>query len=191
MPQQTSTLIFESCSWVPILQEGGLGKVRVNCFPKAIATWHGRESNPRPPDLESDALTTPPRCPFMHTIKGAMVWTRISHGYKKQTMHLSDLPNGGPAKESPEDPVGGLGKVRVKCFPKAIATWHGRESNPRPPDLESDALTTPPRCPSMHTMKGAMIWTRISHGYKKQTMHLSDLPNGGPAKETPEDPVKK
>ncbi|GFR95010.1 very-long-chain enoyl-CoA reductase [Elysia marginata] len=28
---------------------------------KAIATWHGRESNPRPPDLESDALTTPPR----------------------------------------------------------------------------------------------------------------------------------
>ncbi|GFR80126.1 hypothetical protein ElyMa_000573700 [Elysia marginata] len=61
MPQQTST--FEACSWVPILQVGGLGKVRVNCFPQAIATWHGRESNPRPPDLESDALTTPPRCP--------------------------------------------------------------------------------------------------------------------------------
>ncbi|GFR78229.1 conserved uncharacterized protein [Elysia marginata] len=54
---------FEACRWVPILQVGGLGKVRVNCFPKAIATWHGRESNPRPPDLESDALTTPPRCP--------------------------------------------------------------------------------------------------------------------------------
>ncbi|GFR85882.1 ATP-dependent DNA helicase PIF1 [Elysia marginata] len=36
MPQQTST--FEACSWVPILQVGGLGKVRVNCFPKAIAT---------------------------------------------------------------------------------------------------------------------------------------------------------
>ena len=74
MPQQTST--FEShflthmqdvagayhkliaCSWVPILQVGGLGKVRVNCFPKAITTWLGRESNPRPPDPESDALTT-------------------------------------------------------------------------------------------------------------------------------------
>ena len=79
MPQQTST--FEShflthmqgvagayhkliaCSWVPILQVGGLGKVRVNCFPKAITTWLGWESNPRPPDPESDALTTLPRCP--------------------------------------------------------------------------------------------------------------------------------
>ncbi|GFS22280.1 hypothetical protein ElyMa_006947000 [Elysia marginata] len=60
MPQQTST--FEACSWVPILQMGGLGKVRVNCFPKAIATWYGRESNPRSPDLESDALITPPPC---------------------------------------------------------------------------------------------------------------------------------
>ena len=73
MPQQTST--FEShflthmqgvagayhkliaCSWVPILQVGGLGKVRVNCFPKAITTWLGW-------DPESDALTTLPRCPF-------------------------------------------------------------------------------------------------------------------------------
>ena len=81
MPQQTST--FEShflthmqdvvgayhkliaCSWVPILQVGGLGKVRVNCFPKAITTWLGRESNPRPPDPESDALTTLPRCPHI------------------------------------------------------------------------------------------------------------------------------
>ena len=72
MPQQTST--FEShflthmqgvagayhkliaCSWVPILQVGGLGKVWVNCFPKAITTWLGWESNPRPPDPESDAL---------------------------------------------------------------------------------------------------------------------------------------
>ncbi|GFR57420.1 N6-adenosine-methyltransferase subunit METTL14 [Elysia marginata] len=62
MPQQTST--YEACSWVPILQVGGLGKVRVNCFPKAITIWHGRESNPRPLDLESDALTTPPRCPL-------------------------------------------------------------------------------------------------------------------------------
>ena len=48
-------------SWVPILQVGGLGKVRVNCFPKAITTWLGWESNPRPPDPESDALTTLPR----------------------------------------------------------------------------------------------------------------------------------
>ncbi|GFS16308.1 hypothetical protein ElyMa_001469900 [Elysia marginata] len=47
----------------PTFEVGGLGKVKVNFFPKAIATWHGRESNPRPPDLESDALTTPPRCP--------------------------------------------------------------------------------------------------------------------------------
>ena len=47
-----------ACSWVPILQVGGLGKVTVNCFPKAITTWLGRESNPRPPDPESDALTT-------------------------------------------------------------------------------------------------------------------------------------
>ncbi|GFR83076.1 hypothetical protein ElyMa_005967100 [Elysia marginata] len=54
MPQQTST--FEACSWVPILQVDGLGKVWVNCFPKAIATQHGQESNPRPPDLESDGL---------------------------------------------------------------------------------------------------------------------------------------
>ncbi|GFR60194.1 hypothetical protein ElyMa_005402200 [Elysia marginata] len=43
--------------------------------------------------------------------------------------------------------VGGLGKVRISCFPKATATWHGRESNPRPPDCESDSLTTLPRCP--------------------------------------------
>ena len=50
-----------ACSWVPILQVGGLGKVRVNCFPKAITTWLGWESNPRPPDPESDALTTLPR----------------------------------------------------------------------------------------------------------------------------------
>ena len=81
MPQQTST--FEShflthmqgvagayhkliaCSWVPILQVGGLGKVRVNCFLKAISTWLGWESNPRPPDPESDALTTLPRCPLL------------------------------------------------------------------------------------------------------------------------------
>ncbi|GFR78782.1 nucleolar protein 10 [Elysia marginata] len=53
-----------ACSWVPILQVGGMRKVRVNCFPKAIATWHGRESNSRPPGLESDALTTQPRCPL-------------------------------------------------------------------------------------------------------------------------------
>ena len=72
MPQQTST--FEShfffthmqgvagayhklivYSWVPILQVGGLGKVKVNCFPKAITTRLGWESNPRPPDPESDA----------------------------------------------------------------------------------------------------------------------------------------
>ncbi|GFS07635.1 protein SZT2 [Elysia marginata] len=63
MPQQTST--FEACSWVHILQVGGLGKVWVNCFPKAIATWHGQELNPRPPDLQADALTTTPRCPFL------------------------------------------------------------------------------------------------------------------------------
>ncbi|GFR68665.1 hypothetical protein ElyMa_005613900 [Elysia marginata] len=43
---------------VPILQVGGLAKVRVNCVPKAIATWLGREPNPRPPDLKSDAPTT-------------------------------------------------------------------------------------------------------------------------------------
>ncbi|GFS02535.1 hypothetical protein ElyMa_004609200 [Elysia marginata] len=66
MPQQTST--FEACSWVPILQVDGLGKVWVNCFPKAIATQHGQESNPRPPDLESDALTTPPRCPYLSAL---------------------------------------------------------------------------------------------------------------------------
>ena len=54
-----------ACSWVPILQVGGLGKVRVDCFPKAITTWLGRESNPRPPDPESDALTTLPRCPII------------------------------------------------------------------------------------------------------------------------------
>ena len=84
MPQQTST--FEShflthmqgvagayhkliaCSWVPMLQVGGLGKVRVNCFPKAITTWLGWESNPRPPDPESDALTTLPRCPHAATL---------------------------------------------------------------------------------------------------------------------------
>ncbi|GFR59909.1 hypothetical protein ElyMa_000065700 [Elysia marginata] len=51
-----------ACSWVPILQVGGLGRImgenREN--PKAIATWHGRESNPRPPDLDYDALTTLP-----------------------------------------------------------------------------------------------------------------------------------
>ena len=81
MPQQTST--FEShflthmqgvagayhkliaCIWVPILQVGGLGKVWVNCFPKAITTWLGWESNPRPPDPESDALTTLPRFPLI------------------------------------------------------------------------------------------------------------------------------
>ncbi|GFR66161.1 hypothetical protein ElyMa_001963100 [Elysia marginata] len=49
--------------------------------------------------------------------------------------------------ESYMEEVGGLGKVRVNCFPKATATWHGREPNPRPPDRESDALTTLPRCP--------------------------------------------
>ena len=83
MPQETST--FEShflthmqgvagayhkliaCSWVPILQVGGLGKVRVDCFPKAITTWLGWESNPRPPDPESDALTTLPRCTMVST----------------------------------------------------------------------------------------------------------------------------
>ena len=52
-------------SWVPILQVGGLGKVRVNCFPKVITTWLGWESNPRSPDPESDALTTLPRCPLI------------------------------------------------------------------------------------------------------------------------------
>ena len=56
--------------WVPILQVGGLGKVRVNCFPKAITTWLGWESNPRPPDPESDALTTLPRCPCLHRFIG-------------------------------------------------------------------------------------------------------------------------
>ncbi|GFR66198.1 hypothetical protein ElyMa_000221900 [Elysia marginata] len=38
-----------ACSWVPILQVGGLENIKVNCFPKAISRWHGRESNPRPP----------------------------------------------------------------------------------------------------------------------------------------------
>ncbi|GFR77185.1 hypothetical protein ElyMa_000502900 [Elysia marginata] len=66
MPQQTSA--FEACSWVTLLQVGGLGKVRVNCIPMAIATWYCRESNPRPPDLESDPLTTPPRCPVVNAL---------------------------------------------------------------------------------------------------------------------------
>ena len=57
-----------ACSWVPILQVGGLGTVWVNCFPKAITTWLGWESNPRPPDPESDALTTLPRCPVVVVI---------------------------------------------------------------------------------------------------------------------------
>ncbi|GFS02187.1 hypothetical protein ElyMa_004601000 [Elysia marginata] len=50
---------FKHClSWVPILQVGGLGGVSVNCFPKEIATCHGRETNPQPRGQESDALTT-------------------------------------------------------------------------------------------------------------------------------------
>ena len=53
-------------SWVPILQVGGLGKVRVNCSP--ITTWLGWESDPRPPDPESDSLTTLPRCPCVELI---------------------------------------------------------------------------------------------------------------------------
>ena len=56
-------------SWVPILQVGGLGKVRVNCFPKAITTRLGWESNPRPPDPESDSLTTLPRCNSFSTYR--------------------------------------------------------------------------------------------------------------------------
>ncbi|GFR98788.1 hypothetical protein ElyMa_006358600 [Elysia marginata] len=71
MPQQTIT--FEACSWVPILQVGGLGQVRVNCFLKAIATWHGRDLNPRPPDLESDALTTPPQCPVNEKMRSNII----------------------------------------------------------------------------------------------------------------------
>ena len=100
MPQQTST--FEShflthmqgvagayhkliaCSWVPILQVGGLGKVRVNCFPKAITTWLGWESNPRPPDPESDALTTLPYSSYvplfvcMGYYRGKFVYVTLS-----------------------------------------------------------------------------------------------------------------
>ncbi|GFR61856.1 hypothetical protein ElyMa_005441800 [Elysia marginata] len=56
------TLHRQASNWADAKVDG-LGKVRVNCFPKAIATWHGRDSNPRPPDLESEALTTLPRCP--------------------------------------------------------------------------------------------------------------------------------
>ncbi|GFS26322.1 acid-sensing ion channel 4 [Elysia marginata] len=51
------------CSSVLILKVGGLGKFKVNCFPKAIATWHGQESNPRLPDFESEAVTILPRDP--------------------------------------------------------------------------------------------------------------------------------
>ncbi|GFS05080.1 hypothetical protein ElyMa_006512400, partial [Elysia marginata] len=58
-----------ACSWTPILQVDGLWKVRVNIFSKAIAAWHDRELNPRPPDLESDALTTLPRCPQREGLK--------------------------------------------------------------------------------------------------------------------------
>ncbi|GFR79658.1 hypothetical protein ElyMa_004026500 [Elysia marginata] len=29
-----------------------------------MATCHGRESNPLPPNLESNALNSPPRCPY-------------------------------------------------------------------------------------------------------------------------------
>ena len=49
---------------------------------------------------------------------------------------------------APDDDDDGLGKVRVNCFPKTITTWFGWESNPPPPDTESYALTTLPRCPS-------------------------------------------
>ncbi|GFS06773.1 hypothetical protein ElyMa_001234100 [Elysia marginata] len=76
-PADPST--FEACSWVPILQVGGLGNVRVNCFPKAIATWHGRELNPRPPDLEYDALTTLPRCPYR--VRADLVQLSSIHHY--------------------------------------------------------------------------------------------------------------
>ena len=80
MPQQTST--FEShflthmqgvagyitnslpIAGYPFYRWVGWGKVRVNCFPMAITTWLGWESKPRPPDPESDALTTLPRCPL-------------------------------------------------------------------------------------------------------------------------------
>ncbi|GFR60421.1 hypothetical protein ElyMa_005407300 [Elysia marginata] len=51
-----------------VSEVGGLRKVRVSCFPNATATLNGREPNPRPPDLESDALTTLPRCPIVRVI---------------------------------------------------------------------------------------------------------------------------
>ncbi|GFS00255.1 hypothetical protein ElyMa_001067100 [Elysia marginata] len=90
MPQQNST--FEVCSWVPIFQVDGLGKVRVHCFPKAITIWHGWESNPRPPDLEPDALTTPPRCPYqVHPVSGT--------GLGKKSVVVIDFKHNGTAQE--------------------------------------------------------------------------------------------
>ncbi|GFR87170.1 hypothetical protein ElyMa_002486800 [Elysia marginata] len=37
----------------------------INCFPKAIITWHGWESNPQPHHHESYALTILPCCPIL------------------------------------------------------------------------------------------------------------------------------
>ena len=111
MPQQTST--FEShflthmqgvagayhkviaCSWVPILQVGGLGKVWVNCFPKAITTWLGWESNPRPPDPESDALTTLPRCPYSSSDRLQLHYRcRMNSGYNTNNLFQLNIPRG-------------------------------------------------------------------------------------------------
>ncbi|GFS00140.1 neuronal acetylcholine receptor subunit alpha-6 [Elysia marginata] len=49
----------QTCS----IQVGGLGKVRVNCFQRQLQHAMVGNRDPRPPDLESDALTAPPRCP--------------------------------------------------------------------------------------------------------------------------------
>ncbi|GFR59258.1 hypothetical protein ElyMa_003500300 [Elysia marginata] len=93
-PSRVQTSTFEACSWVPLLQVGGLRKIRVSCFPKAIATWHGRESSPRPPDPESDAA------PMLKTALGTIESVQLHYDVRSACIHhtQSHNPDIGPTR---------------------------------------------------------------------------------------------
>ncbi|GFS22185.1 hypothetical protein ElyMa_006944200 [Elysia marginata] len=138
----------------------------------------GWESNPRPLDQESDASATEPRCStlLIEELIGRLIHDEVINKLIDMLRALTY--------------VCGLGKVRIKCIPQAIATWHDRNSNPRPQDHEPDALTTLPPRPifsklmmtleNSNTLKGWAVATDQTYASAVRRITHARIPKNTP-----------
>ncbi|GFS20852.1 hypothetical protein ElyMa_005067400 [Elysia marginata] len=131
MPQQTST--FEACSWVPILQVGGLGKVRAKLLsqdPPLTDLQYSESTYPTWPVAVTKPLLTYPRLgldnfqpgfkesPYKKPLE--LLWS--SSRWKKRFENRSTLPGVSNSKRCKLSD--NHGPSCVDCEEGSIITYH-------------------------------------------------------------------